>query len=269
MNLCLRIHSFSDSFLLAFLTYIIVQFESLEIMQPKALEKIPVDAEEAKELVSSLRSIPENRNCFDCGQRAPSWCSVNNAVFLCISCCSRHRGMGVHLSFMRSVDLDDWTPIQSITMALGGNGRARSFFKQHGLEDMKNVYATPSAVKYRSLLDQNVKEIFRSASPQGILNERKDAQVPFPCNISETSSYNRNSSLSDCKPTGPATRSIGECSSVSGSPVEVVPLLSNPTCGVKKNSSKRSTKKGLGAVSVLDSSHHVEAKLNDIPGERL
>ncbi len=41
---------------------------------------------------------------------------VNNAafsgVFLCIRCSGIHRGMGTHISKVKSVDLDVWTPEQ-------------------------------------------------------------------------------------------------------------------------------------------------------------
>jgi hypothetical protein len=40
------------------------------------------------------------------------------------------------LSSARSVDLDEWTPQQLLTMKLGGNGNARNFFRKHGITDM-------------------------------------------------------------------------------------------------------------------------------------
>lgn len=37
----------------------------------------------------------------------------------------------------RSVDLDEWTPQQLLTMKLGGNGNANKFFRKHGITDTK------------------------------------------------------------------------------------------------------------------------------------
>ena len=39
-----------------------------------------------------------------------------SGVFLCIRCSGIHRGMGTHISKVKSVDLDVWTPEQ---MAVG------------------------------------------------------------------------------------------------------------------------------------------------------
>lgn len=42
----------------------------------------------------------------------PRWASWNLGVFLCIRCSGIHRGMGTHISKVKSVDLDVWTPEQ-------------------------------------------------------------------------------------------------------------------------------------------------------------
>ncbi len=38
----------------------------------------------------------------------PRWVSINIGVFLCITCSGGHRSLGVHISKIRSVDLDLW-----------------------------------------------------------------------------------------------------------------------------------------------------------------
>ena len=42
------------------------------------------------------------------------WLLINcgSGVFLCIRCSGIHRGMGTHISKVKSVDLDVWTPEQ-------------------------------------------------------------------------------------------------------------------------------------------------------------
>ena len=36
----------------------------------------------------------------------------NSGVYLCIRCSGIHRGMGTHISKVKSIDLDTWTPEQ-------------------------------------------------------------------------------------------------------------------------------------------------------------
>jgi ADP-ribosylation factor GTPase-activating protein 2/3 len=69
--------------------------------------------------------------------------------------------MGVHLTFVRSVDLDEWTQRQIDAMRLGGNGNARAFFRKHGFTDMyggktEKKYTSKAAVAYRAELARMV-----------------------------------------------------------------------------------------------------------------
>lgn len=59
----------------------------------------------------------------------PRWASWNLGVFLCIRCAGIHRNLGVHISRVKSVNLDTWTPEQVISLQQMGNSRARAVYE--------------------------------------------------------------------------------------------------------------------------------------------
>ncbi|KAI9663590.1 MAG: hypothetical protein M1829_006049 [Trizodia sp. TS-e1964] len=59
----------------------------------------------------------------------PRWASWNLGVFICIRCSGIHRGMGTHISRVKSVDLDTWTDEQLQSVLKWGNNRANKYWE--------------------------------------------------------------------------------------------------------------------------------------------
>ncbi|KZV89071.1 ArfGap-domain-containing protein [Exidia glandulosa HHB12029] len=66
-----------------------------------------------------------------CGLQAERWASWNLGVFVCIRCSGIHRSMGTHISKVKSVDLDMWTPEQMASVQKWGNRRANVYWEAH------------------------------------------------------------------------------------------------------------------------------------------
>ncbi|PHH70966.1 hypothetical protein CDD82_6813 [Ophiocordyceps australis] len=95
-------------------------------------------SEDQKQL-AAIQKESNNNVCCDCNAPSPQWASPKFGVFICLSCAGVHRGLGVHISFVRSISMDAFKASEIERMRLGGNSGWRDFFEQHEDTQMRGM----------------------------------------------------------------------------------------------------------------------------------
>jgi len=87
-------------------------------------------------LSKQLQMLPGNNICVDCGRKdiPADWASVPFGIFMCLTCSGVHRGLGTHLSFVRSIKMDSWSEKQIESMRQGGNEKLNSYLEKNGID---------------------------------------------------------------------------------------------------------------------------------------
>uniref|UniRef100_A0A8C6ZI11 Small ArfGAP 1 n=1 Tax=Nothoprocta perdicaria TaxID=30464 RepID=A0A8C6ZI11_NOTPE len=102
---------------------------------------------------------------------SPRWASWNTGVFICIRCAGIHRNLGVHISRVKSVNLDQWTPEQIQCMQEMGNTKARLLYEANLPENFRRPQ-TDQAVEFfirdkyekKKYYDKNAINAFNTAA---------------------------------------------------------------------------------------------------------
>ncbi|KAL2820531.1 zinc finger protein gcs1 [Aspergillus cavernicola] len=107
-----------------------------------------VDPETKAKLLQYSR-VNGNDRCCDCGAPSPQWASPKFGTFICLNCAGTHRGLGVHISFVRSITMDAFKNSETQRMELGGNDRWKEFFDSHAITQSEGRTFEDSTIKER------------------------------------------------------------------------------------------------------------------------
>jgi len=88
----------------------------------------------AKRNLQNLYDLLEqggNKYCADCSEEEPQWASANIGVFICVNCSGIHRMLGVQISRVRSLRLDQWSEENVRIMSENGNDLINSQLEKY------------------------------------------------------------------------------------------------------------------------------------------
>ncbi|KAF2085255.1 ArfGap-domain-containing protein [Saccharata proteae CBS 121410] len=107
-----------------------------------------VDPETRSKLLA-IQKENGNSSCVDCNAPSPQWASPKFGIFMCLNCSGVHRGLGVHISFVRSITMDAFKPAELDRMKNGGNKPWQDFFDAHASNQLEGRTFDDSTINER------------------------------------------------------------------------------------------------------------------------
>ncbi|KAL1391152.1 ADP-ribosylation factor GTPase-activating protein 1 [Phyllosticta capitalensis] len=107
-----------------------------------------IDPETRSKLLA-IQKENGNNQCVDCNAPSPQWASPKFGIFMCLQCSGVHRGLGVHISFVRSITMDAFKQAELTRMKNGGNKPWQDFFNNHASNQLEGRTFEDSTISER------------------------------------------------------------------------------------------------------------------------
>eukprot|EP00026_Physarum_polycephalum_P003488 Phypoly_transcript_03500.p1 GENE.Phypoly_transcript_03500~~Phypoly_transcript_03500.p1 ORF type:complete len:754 (+),score=141.83 Phypoly_transcript_03500:176-2437(+) len=140
-------------------------------------KKVQVEKDESELPLAKLRALsPGNCVCADCNSKDPDWASFNLGVLLCIDCSGVHRSLGVHISKVRSLSLDQWEPDLMDMMCGLGNEFVNSVYEANLEGRVKPVGTDTSNDRPPLSSTSSETKISVTSPPRSIFNSNRKSR---------------------------------------------------------------------------------------------
>ena len=122
--------------------------------------------------ISKIRKL--NNTCADCNSVNPSWASVNIGILICLRCCVFHRGLGVHISRVKSTTLDNWNSKHITTLKQNGNIKINKIYEAKLKKNLKPNSKTSEIELNEFIINKYDKKFYYSKSVERKLFQEKE-----------------------------------------------------------------------------------------------
>lgn len=211
-------------------------------------------AEEVKQLSQS----DHNNHCIDCSAKNTQWASLSYGIFLCMECASIHRGMGVRISVVKSINLDKWTEEGLLRMKLGGNKQFKEFLINNELMTIptSEKYKMDAVKDYKDTLQDKIEQAMPNLKKKPAVNKSSTYTEQRQPNKTYSAGYNNQSYNSEQNYSAPPNYNTSSNFNSTFSSSDLKSTVSNAFYKISDFVSEN-------AVYLKDKSVHYGSKLNE------
>ena len=136
------------------------------------------------EYIRAIQGCCGNDVCAECGAREPDWAVINFGILICVECSGVHRSLGTHISRVRSLTLDRWTPEAVLLLTQLGNAHHNAVYEAALPPGAKPPPQAPRAARDEFIRAKYERHAFVAPLVEPV--QPAQAQVQQPAQSTET-----------------------------------------------------------------------------------